>query len=103
MTAIERIARTSSSTPFSATRKDLLGVGRLSGMKSSHSNAVAMVATRQRLADLGYHVHRVGPQHWVLTLSTPLPELHFYSEAELKQFAANRARQYANAHIKEAS
>lgn len=100
MTAIERVTHTSSPTLFSATRKDVLGVGRLPEMKRSYGGAAA---TRQWLTDLGFHVHQVGPQHWVLTLSTPLPELHFYSEAELEQFAASRARQYAKAHIKEAS
>lgn len=100
MTAIERVTHTSCPTPFSATRKDLLGVGRLSGMKPDGNGAVM---TRQWLVDLGFHVDQTGPQHWVLTLSTPLPELHLYSEAELEQFAANRARHYAKAHNKEAS
>lgn len=100
MTAIERVTHTSSPTPFSATRKDLLGVGHLSGMKPGRNGAVM---TRQWLVDLGFHVDQAGPRHWVLTLSTPLPELHFYSEAELEQFAASRARQYANVHFKEVS
>lgn len=51
--------------------------------------------TRQRLAALGLSVRQREPGHWLVTRCTALPELHFYSELELAQFATDKASHYA--------
>lgn len=49
----------------------------------------------QWLEDLGFSVRQSGQKHWVVTHSNPLPELHFYSDSELAQFASYKAQHYA--------
>lgn len=49
----------------------------------------------QWLADLGFSVSLTEPDHWIVTHKNPLPELHFYSERELAQFASYKAHHYA--------
>ncbi|GGE69493.1 hypothetical protein GCM10011533_22320 [Streptosporangium jomthongense] len=51
--------------------------------------------SQQWLQDLGFSVNRTDAEHWVITYNKPLPELHFYSERELEQFASYKAHHYA--------
>ncbi|HDZ40005.1 MAG TPA: hypothetical protein ENH62_17325 [Marinobacter sp.] len=74
-----------------ATRNNLFGL---------QSNAPALCAeglntSRQWLKDLGFSINQSGQEHWVITHHNPLPELHFYSERELAQFASHKAHHYA--------
>ncbi len=55
------------------------------------------------LEDLGFSVSQPGHEHWVVTHRNPLPELHFYSERELAQFASYKARHYAKRLLPENS
>ncbi|MBK1872674.1 MULTISPECIES: hypothetical protein [unclassified Marinobacter] len=50
---------------------------------------------RQWLEDLGFSIRQSGQKHWVVTHTNPLPELHFYSENELAQFASYKGHHYA--------
>ena len=74
-----------------ATRNNLFGL---------HSGAVPLYTetlciTDQWLKNLGFSVDQRDQEHWVVTHQSPLPELHFYSERELAQFASHKARHYA--------
>ncbi|WP_417545765.1 hypothetical protein [Marinobacter sp.] len=51
--------------------------------------------SRQWLEDLGFSISQADQEHWVVTHHNPLPELHFYSERELAQFASYKAHHYA--------
>ena len=79
-----------------ASRKDLLGV--------SHNPGLAPMTTstaRKWLENLGFNVHQPLPQHWIVSHDNALPEFHFYSIAELSQFAAHRAYRYADTLTRE--
>lgn len=82
--------------PPPATRKDLLGL-----QACAAPLLKGMDVTRQWLADLGFSMSEPAPDHWVLTHSTPLPELHFYTAHELELFARHRAHQYARRSFRE--
>ncbi len=75
-----------------ATRKDLLGVGEA---VSATGNRPGLPAVHGLLTDLGFHITTCKPDHWLLRFHRALPELHFYTEAELAHFAHHRARRYA--------
>lgn len=79
-------------TPPPASRKDVLGVGQslAPGVETPPVHTVS-----KWLESLGFVISQVAPRHWILTHSSSLPELHFYSLAELGQFAAQRSHQYA--------
>ena len=49
----------------------------------------------RRNEDLGFVVSQADREHWAVTHHNPLPELHFYSERELAQFASYKAHHYA--------
>lgn len=53
--------------------------------------------SHQWLEELGFTITRPEAEHahWVVTYRNPLPELHFYSERELAQFASYKAHHYA--------
>lgn len=70
----------------SATRQDLLRVGGDTEITASEPETA--------LRNMGYRVERRRLHHWVLTTGQPLPELHFYSKAELSRFVTDRAAQY---------
>jgi hypothetical protein len=57
--------------------------------------------TRKDLAILGLSVCQCESKHWMVTHRATLPELHFYSEWELTQFANHKAHQYANQPLTE--
>ena len=89
------IANSHLSAP-AATTKDLLGL-----QTCSATLFKGMDVTRQWLRDLGFSISFPTPEHWVLTHSAPLPELHFYSASELELFARHRAHQYASQSLRE--
>ena len=70
----------------SAMRQDLLRVG--------GDTEITASAPETALRNMGYRVERRRLHHWVLTTGQPLPELHFYSKAELTRFVTGRAAQY---------
>ncbi|MBD3656787.1 MULTISPECIES: hypothetical protein [Marinobacter] len=81
-----------------ASRKDLLGVGEAdpaTGIRHS------LPALHGLLSDLGFHIITCNPGHWLLRLHQALPELHFYTEAELAHFARHRARRYAQHYARQ--
>lgn len=69
-----------------ASRQDLLRVGGDAEIASSEPETA--------LRNMGYRVERRRLHHWVLTTGEPLPELHFYSKAELSRFVTGRAAHY---------
>lgn len=76
---------------LAATQNNLFGL---------HSGAVPLYTetlnfTRQWLKDLGFSINQQDQRHWVVTHQAPLPEMHFYSEQELAQFASHKAQHYA--------
>lgn len=98
MTALNRLQVPPLPEIPTATRKDLLGV--------SHSVGVASMTSRntqQWLKNLGFEVRQIIPQHWIVTHPETSPELHFYSDSELSQFAAHRAHHYADSVTREKS
>lgn len=80
-------------TPPPASRKDVLG------LHGNHSKWVETPSPRtiwNWLENLGFVIRQPMSGHWIVTHSrTKYPELHFYSIAELGQFAAHRAHRYA--------
>lgn len=96
MTALNRLQPHPLTEIPPASRKDLLGVG--------HSLAPMTIHTaRKWLENLGFEMRLVKPEHWIITHSKTLPELHFYSAVELSQFAAHRAHRYADTFTREES
>ncbi|KAA1171266.1 hypothetical protein FWJ25_16720 [Marinobacter salinexigens] len=89
------IANTHLKPPVS-TRKDLLAVG-LSITAVNKGTG----ASQSWLRDLGFVITEKAEDHWILTHTSALPELHFYSEQELEQFARHRAHHYAKHSIQE--
>lgn len=79
-------------TPPRSSRKDLLALNHAPAMPVSLKG---LRATLQWLDDLGFRVNREQWDHWVVTHTHPLPELHFYSEIELERFATGKAHHYA--------
>ncbi|WP_273209078.1 hypothetical protein [Marinobacter subterrani] len=79
-----------------ATSKDLFGL-----QACATPLFKGMDVTRRWLEDLGFSINKVNPEHWILTHSAPLPELHFYSDSELEMFARHRAHYYARRSFKE--
>ena len=83
-------------SPPKATAKDLFGLQALDTPLLK-----GMEVTRRWLEDLGFSINEPNPEHWVLTHSGPLPELHFYSDSELEMFARHRAHHYARRSFEE--
>ena len=79
-----------------ATNKDLFGL-----QADATPLFKGMDVTRRWLEGLGFSINEPAKEHWVLTHSAPLPELHFYSTSELEMFARHRAHQYAKKSLKE--
>tara|TARA_R110002094_G_scaffold141661_2_gene132180 strand:+ start:3987 stop:4439 length:453 start_codon:yes stop_codon:yes gene_type:complete len=80
-----------SSHALAATRNNLFGL---------QSNALPLFGegvniSSQWLEDLGFSVLQPSQEHWVVKHHNPLPELHFYSEHELAEFASYKAHHYA--------
>ncbi len=98
MTALNRLEPHPLTEIPTASRKDLLGVGHNLGLVP-----MTTCTARKWLENLGYEVRRVKPEHWIITHSRALPELHFYSAVELSQFAAHRAHRYADTFTREES
>ncbi|MBN7769761.1 hypothetical protein KUV44_04825 [Marinobacter daepoensis] len=79
------------SAPVTQSRKkDLF---RLSGPDTGHKPQ-SHLAAMKALSREGIRVIPIGPGHWVLRGSQPLPEIHCYSEQELQRFANSTARHY---------
>jgi hypothetical protein len=98
MTALNRLQPQPLTEVPPASRKDLLGVGHNPGL------APMTICTAWKwLENLGFEVRQIIPGHWIVTHSRALPELHFYSVPELSQFAAHRARRYADTFKREES
>jgi len=76
---------------LAATRNNLFGLQ--SNVPSLYGEAPD--TSSKFLADLGFSVRQPEQEHWVVTHHNPLPELHFYSERELAQFASYKAHLYA--------
>ena len=83
-------------SPPPATANDLFGV-----QAFTTSLLKGMDVTRRWLEDLGFSINEPTQEHWVLTHSAPLPELHFYSALELELFARHRAHHYARRSFEE--
>ncbi|MDL0430368.1 hypothetical protein QPM17_04490 [Marinobacter sp. TBZ242] len=98
MTALNRLQRHPLTEIPPASRKDLLGVGQNRGLAPMTINTA-----RKWLANLGFEVRLVKPEHWIITHGKALPEFHFYSAVELSQFAAHRAHRYADTFTREES
>ncbi|MBL3557591.1 MULTISPECIES: hypothetical protein [Marinobacter] len=98
MTALKRLQVPQLPEMPPASRKDLLGVSHAPG-RPPMSNCSAW----KWLKNLGFEVRQVLPEHWVVTHSRTSPELHFYSNSELSQFAAHRAHHYAETFTREKS
>lgn len=84
--------------PLKNSRKDLLG---LDAEPYPLRLATGFGTTVQWLTDLGFRIEQRRPDHWILTHSRPLPQLHFYSDDELDRFASARAPAYAKRILKE--
>ncbi|MDK8464885.1 hypothetical protein [Marinobacter sp. SS13-12] len=98
MTALNRLQPHPLTEIPPASRKDLLGVGH------NHDLAPMTIHTaRKWLENLGFEIRLVKPEHWIITHSKALPEIHFYSAVELSQFAAHRAHRYADTFTREES
>ncbi|EMP57049.1 hypothetical protein MSNKSG1_02459 [Marinobacter santoriniensis NKSG1] len=78
-------------------RKDALALSEPTGPAGMKGQAT----TRQQLADLGLAVTQAEPDHWIVTVGNPLPEIHLYGAAELERFASCKARHYAKRAPKE--
>lgn len=46
------------------------------------------------LVCMGFRVDRRPSDHWIVTGTRRLPQLHFYSKAELARFLMDRAERY---------
>ncbi len=82
---------------LAATRNNLFGLQ--SSAPSLYGEGVNI--SRQWLEDLGFSVSQPDQEHWVVKYHNPLPELHFYSERELAQFASYKAQHYAKRLLSE--
>ncbi|MDX1598300.1 MAG: hypothetical protein R3295_06530 [Marinobacter sp.] len=100
MYALTRTLPRTVATPPRISRKDLLA---LYDAQATPVSLKGMQATLQWLDDLGFQVNREQQDHWVVTHTRPLPELHFYSEIELERFATGRAHRYAKRILRETS
>ncbi len=98
MTALNRLQPHLLTDVPPANRKDLLGVGHNLGLVP-----MTIRTARKWLENLGFEVRLVKHEHWIITHSRALPELHFYSAVELSQFAAHRAHRYADTITREES
>lgn len=99
MTAANHALRDETNLPHPlASRKDVLGLAQAHPW--GHASGPEKV--RQQLASQGFRITQPQPGHWVLTLTSPLPELHFYSELELAQFAGIQAINYSTHYSGEA-
>ncbi|MBL1272796.1 MAG: hypothetical protein ACI92B_001998 [Marinobacter maritimus] len=76
---------------LAATRNNLFGLQ--SNVPSLYGEGLDI--SSKFLANLGFSVSQPAQEHWVVTHHNPLPELHFYSERELAQFASYKAHLYA--------
>jgi len=81
-----------------SSRKDVLGLATNATLRTSENTD--RNATR-RLTDMGFRIRQPASGHWVLTHTTALPELHFYTGAELERFAIHKAHEYARRQQKE--
>ncbi|WP_297796560.1 hypothetical protein [uncultured Marinobacter sp.] len=100
MYALTRALPQTIATPPRSSRKDLLA---LYDAPYTPVSLKGMRATLQWLDDLGFQVNREQQDHWVVTHTHPLPELHFYSEIELERFATGKAHHYAKRLLRETS
>ncbi|XKH00355.1 hypothetical protein LG325_09595 [Marinobacter nauticus] len=73
-----------------ASQKDLFGLSQPmpGGAATSTLEAIA------QLSRVGIRVHREADNHWILHGREPLPEIHCYSERELRQMAHSDARHH---------
>jgi hypothetical protein len=76
--------------PTQASRKDLLGLSRPMQADAPTSTLEAIA----RLAREGIRVDHETENHWILRGREPLPEIHCYSERELRQLARSDARHH---------
>lgn len=106
MNALNRaLPGTTEPSSTGVSRKDLLALSSDLQQPASHSQQAVVLkgsrATTQWLTDLGFRISLRRPHHWVLTHTGPLPEWHFYSDAELERFATGKAHEYARRLLKE--
>lgn len=100
MYALTRALPQTVTEPPRSSRKDLLA---LNHVPATPVTLKGMRATLQWLNDLGFRVDREQQDHWVVTHTNPLPELHFYSEIELERFSTGKAHHYAKRILRETS
>lgn len=98
MNALNRALPHNFTPPPRSSTKDLLALNHVPAMPVTLKS---MRATLQWLDDLGFRVDRKQLDHWVVTHTNPLPELHFYSEIELERFATGKAHHYAKRILRE--
>lgn len=98
MTALNRLQTPPLPEILPASRKDLLGVSHTAGLAPMTSRTAS-----KWLENLGFEIRQVIPEHWIVTHPRTSPELHFYSDSELSQFAAHRAHRYADTFTREKS
>lgn len=79
------------------TRQDLFGFS-YPAQRHAEQALPGTPAAIRRLWTMGLHIREANPGHWIVRGSSPLPEIHLYSEQEVQRFAASNALHYSPAH-----